>query len=111
MAITWLVTCRTTEKNFPKRAAALAWLRRLTKDTRPTTGLFRRSRFAYRYFGPTEEWGALEADVDKLDFPPLRHYRPKRGRRTATNAVDPQVQPSGNPGPRVENSSSSYSES
>lgn len=85
--ITWLVSFCTTEKNFPKRAAAVAWLRARTHDTRPMIALFRRARGAYRYFGPGEDRGVLVADIDRLDFPPLRYYGPRpRAKRETPDA-------------------------
>lgn len=98
MAIVWVVSVGDTERNFPRKRDAVAWLVRLTHDTRPTPPVHRETMCRYRYYGPGDDLRFVaNAVIDKVSFPPRRFYAPKRTRRKvheepdAADAVDPQA--------------------
>ena len=80
--IVWVVSVGDTERNFPRRRDALAWLVRLTHDTRPVPRVHRETTFRYRYYGPGDDLRFVAmAVIDKLMFPPRRFYAPKPERK------------------------------
>ena len=88
--VVWVVSVGDTERNFPRRRDALAWLIRLTHDTRPTPRVHRETAYRYRYYGPGDDLRFVAmAVIDKLMFPPRRFYAPKRAIRK-TRRDDPE---------------------
>ena len=68
----WVVRFGDTEKNFPSKASAIAFLRARTKDTRITPVTVRRGPGAYVYYGPGRATHVLKADIDKVSFASLK---------------------------------------
>jgi hypothetical protein len=105
--IVWVVSVGDTERNFARRRDALAWLVRLTHDTRPNPRVHRETAFRYRYYGPGDDLRFVAvAAIDKLMFPPRRFYVPKlRKRRREESEVlaasDPHVPDPGTPSTRA----------
>jgi hypothetical protein len=106
--IVWVVSVGDTERNFPRRRDAVAWLVRLTHDTRPTPRVHRETSWRYRYYGPGDDLRFVAiAVIDKLAFPPRRFYAPKKLRKKRREesevlaASDPHAPDPGRPSTRV----------
>ena len=81
MATTWLVTVGDIERNFRRKRDAVAWLVRLTHDERPVPHVHRDHPWRYSYYGGRGDLlFVTRAWIDKLGFPALRFYGPKKRR-------------------------------
>jgi len=69
------VTVADREKNFPRKADAVKWLRGLCNDTRIRPVVIRRCRGAYAFYGPGRDKIVLRANIDHLGFATFRSRR------------------------------------
>ena len=75
MQSVWCVTVADREKNFPRKDAAVSWLRAMTNDERIRPVVVRRCRGAYTFYGPGRDQLVLRANIDNLGFFSLRVRR------------------------------------
>lgn len=73
MQSVWCVGVQDSEKNFPKKRDAVAWLRKRTADTRIRPIVRRRCRGAYTFYGPGDGDVVLTASIDNLGFYSVRN--------------------------------------
>lgn len=68
----WTVMYGDTERNFPTKARAIAWLRAQNNDTRIHPVVQRHDKGAYTYYGPGEGGHVTKAQVFKVSFASVR---------------------------------------
>lgn len=73
----WCVRFADREKNFRRKAHAIAFCRRQTGDTRIKSVIRKRGRGAYTYYGPGKDEVVFKADIDRLSFAAVRARAPK----------------------------------
>lgn len=73
----WCVRFGDTEKNFPTKARAIAFLRERTKDTRIKPIIERHGRGAYTYYGPGRDAHVVKAEINRVSFASVRARAPK----------------------------------
>lgn len=75
MTTVWCVTLPDTEKNFPRKVDAVAFLRRCTNDERIRPVVVRHCRGSYTFYGPGRDAVVLRAHIDHLGFASLGRRR------------------------------------
>ena len=68
----WVVRVATTEKNFPQKREAIAWLRTLAADTRIRPMVRRDAAGAYTFYGPGRGEVVMKAEVARVSLPSIR---------------------------------------
>jgi len=84
--IVWVVTVGDTERNFPRKRDAVAWLVRLTHDDRPVPAVHREHPWLYAYYGGRGDLlFVTRAWIHRLGFPSRRFYAVRKARSNVTS--------------------------